>query len=50
MRAAVFRKPGLIEVAERPDPAIVEPTDAVVRGTAPATSASEQATRRRRNR
>jgi|SRR5215207_258239 len=31
MRAAVFQKPGMIEVADRPDPTIVEPTDAVVR-------------------
>ena len=31
MRAAVFVKPGKIQVAERPDPGIVQPTDAVVR-------------------
>jgi threonine dehydrogenase-like Zn-dependent dehydrogenase len=31
MKAAVFIEPGRIEVAERPDPSIVEPTDAVVR-------------------
>ena len=31
MRAAVFIEPGRIEVGERPDPSIVEPTDAVVR-------------------
>jgi threonine dehydrogenase-like Zn-dependent dehydrogenase len=31
MRAAIFNKPGLIMVGERPDAAIVEPTDAVVR-------------------
>ena len=31
MRAAVFVAPGRIEVAERPDPSIVKPTDAVVR-------------------
>src|SRR6184192_1335334 len=31
MRAAVFLGPRRIEVADRPDPAIVEPTDAVVR-------------------
>jgi threonine dehydrogenase-like Zn-dependent dehydrogenase len=31
MRAAVFTAPGEIEVAERPDPSIVDPTDAVVR-------------------
>jgi threonine dehydrogenase-like Zn-dependent dehydrogenase len=31
MRAAVFVEPGKIEVAERPDPQIVQPTDAVVR-------------------
>src|SRR5436190_7196285 len=30
MRAAVFLGPRRIEVADRPDPAIVEPTDAVV--------------------
>ncbi len=31
MRAAVFNEPWSIGVAERPDPAIAEPTDAVVR-------------------
>ncbi|MGW1758871.1 zinc-dependent alcohol dehydrogenase family protein [Streptomyces mirabilis] len=31
MRAAIFNEPGLITVGERPDAAIVEPTDAVVR-------------------
>src|SRR5438093_7865014 len=31
MRAAVFLGPRRIEVADRPDPAIVEPTDTVVR-------------------
>ncbi len=31
MRAAVFGGPGSIEVAERPDPVIAAPTDAVVR-------------------
>jgi threonine dehydrogenase-like Zn-dependent dehydrogenase len=31
MRAAVFRGPGDIEVGERPDPVIREPTDAIVR-------------------
>ena len=31
MRAAVFVEPGKIAVAERPDPEIVQPTDAVVR-------------------
>ena len=31
MRAAVFREPRTIEVAERPDPQIKEPTDAIVR-------------------
>jgi threonine dehydrogenase-like Zn-dependent dehydrogenase len=31
MRAALFREPGCIEVAERPDPQIAEPADAVVR-------------------
>ena len=31
MRAAVFVEPGKIQVAERPDPGIVQPTDAVVR-------------------
>jgi threonine dehydrogenase-like Zn-dependent dehydrogenase len=31
MRAAVFVEPGKIEVTERPDPQIVQPTDAVVR-------------------
>jgi len=31
MRAAVFVEPGKIEIAERPDPEIVQPTDAVVR-------------------
>jgi threonine dehydrogenase-like Zn-dependent dehydrogenase len=31
MRAAIFNGPGDIRVGERPDPTIVEPTDAVVR-------------------
>src|SRR5687768_2067757 len=31
VRAAVFKGPGAIEVADRPDPVIKEPTDAVVR-------------------
>jgi threonine dehydrogenase-like Zn-dependent dehydrogenase len=31
MRAAIFNEPRSISVAERPDPAITEPTDAVVR-------------------
>jgi threonine dehydrogenase-like Zn-dependent dehydrogenase len=31
MRAAIFKGPGLVEVGERPDPVIQEPTDAVVR-------------------
>jgi threonine dehydrogenase-like Zn-dependent dehydrogenase len=31
MRAAYFHGPGSIDVVERPDPVIVEPTDAVVR-------------------
>ena len=31
MRAAVFNEPRSITVAERPDPAIKEPTDAIVR-------------------
>ena len=31
MRAAIFRGPGSVEVDERPDARIVEPTDAVVR-------------------
>jgi threonine dehydrogenase-like Zn-dependent dehydrogenase len=31
MRAAIFNGPGAIEVGERPDPVIQEPTDAVVR-------------------
>ena len=31
MKAAIFKGPGDIEVGERPDPAILEPTDAVVR-------------------
>ena len=31
MRAAVFKGPGSVEVAERPDPAVEEPTDAIVR-------------------
>ncbi len=33
MRALVFEGPGLITVADRPDPSIVEPSDAVVRVT-----------------
>jgi 2-desacetyl-2-hydroxyethyl bacteriochlorophyllide A dehydrogenase len=33
MRAAVFRSEGVVEVVERPTPAIEEPTDAVVRVT-----------------
>ncbi|WP_028067845.1 zinc-dependent alcohol dehydrogenase family protein [Solirubrobacter soli] len=31
MRAALFVEPGRIEVGDRPDPAIAEPTDAIVR-------------------
>jgi len=31
MRAAVFNGPGSIDVAERPDPSIQQPTDAIVR-------------------
>jgi threonine dehydrogenase-like Zn-dependent dehydrogenase len=31
MRAAIFNGPGSVEVAERPDPVIKEPTDAIVR-------------------
>ena len=31
MRAAVFEGPRRIEVAERPDPVVSSPTDAVVR-------------------
>ncbi len=31
MRAAVFNGPGSVEVADRPDPVIREPTDAIVR-------------------
>ena len=31
MRAAIFKRPGVVEVGERPDPVIREPTDAVVR-------------------
>ncbi|HXZ62149.1 MAG TPA: zinc-dependent alcohol dehydrogenase family protein [Acidimicrobiales bacterium] len=31
MRAAVFNGPGSVEVADRPDPVIEEPTDAIVR-------------------
>ncbi len=31
MRAAIFKGPGAVELGERPDPVIQEPTDAVVR-------------------
>ena len=31
MKAAIFKGPGKIEVGERPDPVIIDPTDAVVR-------------------
>jgi threonine dehydrogenase-like Zn-dependent dehydrogenase len=31
MRAAIFKGPGVVEVGERPDPVVREPTDAVVR-------------------
>jgi threonine dehydrogenase-like Zn-dependent dehydrogenase len=31
MRAAVFNGPGSVEVADRPDPVIAEPTDAIVK-------------------
>ena len=31
MKAAIFKGPGHIEVGERPDPVIQEPTDAIVR-------------------
>jgi hypothetical protein len=33
MRAAVFNGPHAIEIAERPDPVIQSPTDAIVRVT-----------------
>jgi threonine dehydrogenase-like Zn-dependent dehydrogenase len=35
MRAAIFSGPGTVEVGERPDPVIQEPTDAVVRVVVP---------------
>lgn len=31
MKAAIFKSPGRVEVGERPDPVIQEPTDAIVR-------------------
>jgi len=31
MRAAIFRGPGTVEIGDRPDPVIQEPTDAIVR-------------------
>ena len=31
MRAAIFNGPGVIEIGERPEPRIEQPTDAVVR-------------------
>ena len=31
MKAAIFKGPGVVEIGERPDPVIQEPTDAVVR-------------------
>jgi threonine dehydrogenase-like Zn-dependent dehydrogenase len=31
MRAAIFHKPGSVTAGDRPDPSIVEPTDAIVR-------------------
>lgn len=31
MKAAIFKGPGVVEIGERPDPIIQEPTDAVVR-------------------
>ena len=31
MRAAIFKGSGAVEIGERPDPVIQEPTDAVVR-------------------
>jgi threonine dehydrogenase-like Zn-dependent dehydrogenase len=31
MKAAIFKGPGMVEIAERPDPVLQEPTDAVVR-------------------
>ena len=31
MKAAIFRGPGVVEIGERPDPAIEAPTDAIVR-------------------
>jgi threonine dehydrogenase-like Zn-dependent dehydrogenase len=30
MKAAIFKGPGMVEIGERPDPVIQEPTDAVV--------------------
>ena len=31
MRAAIFHEPRRIEAGDRPDPSLVEPTDAIVR-------------------
>jgi threonine dehydrogenase-like Zn-dependent dehydrogenase len=31
MRAAVFEKPGSVQVADRPDPSVEQPSDAIVR-------------------
>jgi threonine dehydrogenase-like Zn-dependent dehydrogenase len=31
VRAAIFKGPGAVEVGERPDPVVQEPTDAIVR-------------------
>jgi len=31
MRAVIFKEPGEIEVVDRPNPVIKEPTDAVIR-------------------
>ncbi|HEX6452504.1 MAG TPA: zinc-dependent alcohol dehydrogenase family protein [Trebonia sp.] len=31
MKAAIFKGPGVVEISERPDPVIQEPTDAIVR-------------------
>ena len=43
MRVAIMSAPGQVQVEDRPDPAIVQPTDAVIRLAATCVCGSEAA-------
>jgi hypothetical protein len=47
MRAAIFHEPRSITVGHRPDPSMVEPTDAIVRRTQARTRSSLDGSLRR---